>query len=597
MTEIGDEIAGCRLDELIGEGGMGVVWKATQVSLDRTVAMKIVRPEFAASEDYRERFVAESRFAASLEDTNVVSIHDAGEDDGDLFLVMSFVEGTDLRALLDSSGSLDPSSAVAVISQVASGLQAVHDAGLVHRDVKPANVLIRERDGEALLTDFGVARAAEATQLTRTGMLVGTLDYMAPEQIEGEELDGAADIYSLGAVLFEALTGEPPFTRKTVAAQINAHLNLPPPKPSEHDPELLAFDSVIESALSKDPADRPPSALAFAEAARAALGEEAKTTARFRDTVADVSHSSAESEIPILGSAKTRHDSRGRRGAFSTTIGESPKTGSRKRVALALAAVLGLLALGAVALLGGQSGQGSGDDNTGASDEPGASTAGSRDSGTQAKISGLAGTWVGEATQYAPRGTTQKVWLRTSIDPTGLSGKHSESISGPRGTDRCRGTLSRLSYGQYRYREEADSSCIATTSIQLRLTGTDTMEFRERYRTQDGEPGQVVGSLRRTSSTPSGASAAPAATGAAPVSTDCENNDKAWPGTASTAGVTSTRGVSCQEAVSLLMSAPRPTGSVVQIPGWACRKDGEEIEAIYTRCTQGNRSIRILFGL
>jgi len=245
---------------------MGVVWAATQISLDRTVALKVVRSELAADAEFRDRFVTESRIAASLEDPNVVSVYDAGEESEILFLAMAFVAGTDLRALLRERGSLDPQSAVAVISQVASGLKAVHNAGLVHRDVKPANVLIRARDGEALLTDFGLARAVNASKITRTGMLIGTLDYMAPEQIEGKRVDGRSDVYSLGAVLYEALTGNPPFTRETIAAQMHAHLNDPPPRPSQHDPSLERFDPLIASALSKDPAKRPDDPAAFAQA-------------------------------------------------------------------------------------------------------------------------------------------------------------------------------------------------------------------------------------------------------------------------------------------------------------------------------------------
>ncbi len=357
MNKIGDVIAGYRLDELIGEGGMGVVWAATQISLDRTVALKVVRSELAADAEFRDRFVAESRIAASLEDPNVVSIYDAGEEGEILYLAMSFIEGTDLRALLRERGSLDPQSAVAVISQVALGLKAVHDAGLVHRDVKPANVLIRARDGEALLTDFGLARAVNASKVTRTGMLIGTLDYMAPEQIEGKRVDGRSDVYSLGAVLYEALTGKPPFTRETIAAQMHAHLNDPPPRPSQHDPSLTRFDSVIASALSKDPAKRPNDPAAFAQATRAALGEDAPATEAFRTAVTEVSATSAQTRVHRRRPGPAHRDLRTDEDARTRTTGAARNSKPLAWLIGGLVAIVGLALAGliAVTLLTGSS--------------------------------------------------------------------------------------------------------------------------------------------------------------------------------------------------------------------------------------------------
>ncbi len=357
MNKIGDVIAGYRLDELIGEGGMGVVWAATQISLDRTVALKVVRSELAADSEFRDRFVTESRIAASLEDPNVVSVYDAGEESEILYLAMSFIEGTDLRALLRERGSLDPQSAVAVISQVALGLKAVHDAGLVHRDVKPANVLIRSRDGKAMLTDFGLARAVNASKITRTGMLIGTLDYMAPEQIEGKRIDGRSDVYSLGAVLYETLVGKPPFAGETVAAQIHAHLSEPPPRPSEHDPSLAGFDSLIVSALSKDPGERPDGPVALAEAARTVMGGEASTTGGFREAVTEVSEASAQTRVHRRRAAPAHRDPRADDGARTTT--SEAASASKPRTWLigtsVAVAALALAALLAVALLPGGS--------------------------------------------------------------------------------------------------------------------------------------------------------------------------------------------------------------------------------------------------
>ncbi len=357
MNKIGDVIAGYRLDELIGEGGMGVVWAATQLSLDRTVALKVVRSELAADAEFRDRFVTESRIAASLEDPNVVSVYDAGEEGEVLFLAMAFVAGTDLRSLLRERGRLDPQSAVAVISQVASGLKAVHNAGLVHRDVKPANVLIRARDGEALLTDFGLARAVNASKVTRTGMLIGTLDYMAPEQIEGKRIDGRSDVYSLGAVLYEALTGNPPFTRETIAAQMHAHLNDPPPRPSQHDPSLKRFDSVVASALSKDPAKRPDGPAAFAQATRTALGEDAPATEAFRTAVTEVSATSAQTRVHRRRPGAAHRDLRTDEDARTRTTGAARSSKPLVWLIGGLVSIAGLALAGliAVTLLTGSS--------------------------------------------------------------------------------------------------------------------------------------------------------------------------------------------------------------------------------------------------
>src|SRR3954464_4674595 len=269
----GSVVAGCRLEEEIGRGGMGVVYKAVDESLQRTVALKLIAPELTTNQDFRERFKRESRLAASIEHPNVIPVYAAGEADELLYLVMRFIPGTDLRAVIEEDGALDPSRASRIFAQVASALAAAHRKGLIHRDVKPANVLI-ERDGSnehAYLTDFGIARdVGRATALTRTGMLVGTLDYIAPERLEDRAGDGRSDIYALGCVLFEALTGRVPFPRDSDVAKMYAHMNEPAPWAQEVRPDVREpLAETVTKAMAKDPDERFPTADELADTLRA----------------------------------------------------------------------------------------------------------------------------------------------------------------------------------------------------------------------------------------------------------------------------------------------------------------------------------------
>jgi hypothetical protein len=269
VTELepGDEFAGCRIEAVAGRGGMGVVYRATELSLGRPVALKLLAPDRAGDREFRERFQRESRMAAAIDHPNVIPVYAAGEHDGSLYLVMRYVGGTDLHALLRDRGALEPERAAELLAQVAAALDAAHAAGLVHRDVKPANVLLA--DDHAYLSDFGLTRlAASDTSLTESGRWIGTVEYSSPEQLRGERTDARADVYSLGCVLFAALTGRPPFACGTVPATMLAQLNDPPPRPSElgTPPE---FDRVIARALAKRPEDRYPSA---GDLGRAALG-------------------------------------------------------------------------------------------------------------------------------------------------------------------------------------------------------------------------------------------------------------------------------------------------------------------------------------
>ena len=271
MAELapGSVVAGYRIEGVLGRGGMGVVYRATQLSLDRPVALKVIAPELAGDVLFRERFKRESRIAASIEHPNVIPVYEAGEGDGLLFLTMRYVEGTDLRALLEADGTLEPARAARLLAQVAAALAAAHRRDLMHRDVKPANVLVDREDGRehAYLTDFGIARhVAATTALTATGSVVGTLDYLAPERIVEGGGDARADVYALGCVLFQVLTGSVPYPRDHDAAKMYAHLNAPVPDARELNkrvPDTLA--ELAMQAMAKEPDARVHSASELAE--------------------------------------------------------------------------------------------------------------------------------------------------------------------------------------------------------------------------------------------------------------------------------------------------------------------------------------------
>jgi DNA-binding beta-propeller fold protein YncE len=258
--------AGYRVESLIGRGGMGVVYRATDLSLGRPVALKMIAPELAQDQRFRDRFLREPRLAASLDHPNVVPIHEAGERDGQLYLAMRFVEGSDLRSVLEREGKLAPQRALAVLAQIADALDTAHRRGLVHRDVRPANVLLDE-DEHAYLTDFGVTKQVGGAS-TDTGRVVGTLDYLAPEQIRGEAVDGRTDCYALACVLYECLSGAPPFRRDTEAEMLWAHMHeQPAPLPG-----YAALDPVFKRGLAKERDERYGSCAELIEDARRALG-------------------------------------------------------------------------------------------------------------------------------------------------------------------------------------------------------------------------------------------------------------------------------------------------------------------------------------
>ncbi len=273
--KVGDHLGDFEIVETAGAGGMGVVYKARQRSLDRIVALKVIRDEIASEAEFRERFLREAKLAASVDHPHVVTVYDVGDEDGRLYLVMQWIDGSDLRQLLDASGRLTPKRAISIGNQLAGALDALHGvSGLVHRDVKPANVLLREVAGEdhAYLTDFGIAKPPEAIEnLTRTGSTVGTTGYLAPEQIQGKEAGPRSDLYSLGCLVFEMLTGKTPFIGENELAVRWAHAQDPRPLVSQVLPALgHRYDVFFQTALAIDPNARFGSGREFADALTAA---------------------------------------------------------------------------------------------------------------------------------------------------------------------------------------------------------------------------------------------------------------------------------------------------------------------------------------
>jgi predicted Ser/Thr protein kinase len=260
----GDEIGGYLIEAVAGRGGMGLVYRARQRRPDRIVAIKVIAPELAADPSFRARFEQESNIAAQIEHPNVIPVYAAGEDQGRLFIAMRYVQGVDLGALLARGGALAPERAARLVAQAADALDAAHARGLVHRDVKPGNILVDGSD-HVYLTDFGLTkRSADTRGMTATGMFVGTVDYIAPEQVEGRRIDGRADIYALGCVLYELLSGTVPFPRDSDVAKIFAHVNDSPAPLTGIPPELAA---AVARAMAKRPEDRFASAGDFGRAA------------------------------------------------------------------------------------------------------------------------------------------------------------------------------------------------------------------------------------------------------------------------------------------------------------------------------------------
>jgi len=265
------EIAGFRIESEIGRGGMGVVYLAHQSFPERKVALKLLSPDLADDPAFRERFIRESNAAAAIEHPNIVPVHAAGDDGGRLYLAMRYVEGTDLRSTLERDGALSPERAARICAQIADALEAAHERGLVHRDVKPGNVLLDSRE-HAYLSDFGLIKPTQTgTEFTKTGQFMGSVEYVAPEQIRGGAVDGRADTYSLGCVLFECLTGRAPFHRENEVATLYAHLEEPAPNPKDTRSDVpTSLAAVVERSMAKRPEERFASASDMAAGLRGA---------------------------------------------------------------------------------------------------------------------------------------------------------------------------------------------------------------------------------------------------------------------------------------------------------------------------------------
>src|ERR1051326_6500970 len=276
---VGDEFAGYRMRAVLGRGGMSVVYQAENLRLGNVIALKVLAPDLASDDVFRARFLEESRIAASLNHPNVIPIYDMGSQDDLLYIAMRYVSGTDMRQMIKKRGRILPATALFLLGQVARALDTAHRRGLVHRDVKPGNMLIERGEDEGdpdhvYLADFGITKhAMSRTGLTSTGQFLGTIDYVAPEQIRGTSVLGLADQYSLGCVLYECLTGRVPFEKDLDAAIIWAHVEETPTMPTVLRPDLPpAIDEVFGRVLSKQPSDRYGSCREFIDAARTALG-------------------------------------------------------------------------------------------------------------------------------------------------------------------------------------------------------------------------------------------------------------------------------------------------------------------------------------
>src|SRR3954464_8185628 len=282
--EPGTVFAGHRIDAVVGRGGMGIVYRATHIALERPVALKVMAADLVREPGFRERFQRESRIAASLDHPHIVPVYHAGEQDGVLYITMRLIDGVDLRALLDQEGCFDAERAAGITAQVASALDAAHAHGLVHRDVKPANVLRTVRDGgeHVYLTDFGLTKSARSTAgLTESGAWIGTLDYISPEQIRGDGVDARTDVYALGCVLYHLLSGCVPFASDSFAARVGPPLNESPRALREAAPATPpALPAVVARAMAKEPAERYASAGEFAHAVDEAVNADGATRVR-----------------------------------------------------------------------------------------------------------------------------------------------------------------------------------------------------------------------------------------------------------------------------------------------------------------------------
>ena len=339
-SAIGSQIAGYRLEGQIGRGGMAVVYRAYDPRLDRYVALKILAPGLAPDDAFRQRFIRESRAAAAVDHPNIIPVFDAGEANGVLFIAMRFVQGGDVRTLLDTEGPLPAARAADITSQVASALDAAHARGLVHRDVKPGNMLLDAtagggRQDHVYLSDFGLSKQSlSQTGLTAQGQFLGTLDYVAPEQVEGRPVDGRADLYALACAAFELLAGAPPFKRDEGLAVVWAKLSEPPPPLSPRRADLpAAIDDVMQ------PGDGPGAGRPLRELRRVRHGPARGARAGLRAEIraASVAGRQPRSPMPAVSSARRRRRSRVPAGAPRRPQGQARRSPPGRRAARAAA--------------------------------------------------------------------------------------------------------------------------------------------------------------------------------------------------------------------------------------------------------------------
>jgi serine/threonine protein kinase len=349
-----EELGRYRVENVLGGGGMALVYRARDEELDRPVAIKLLADNLAADEAFRQRFLREARLAAQLAHPNVVQIYDSGEADGRPYIVMEYVEGETLADLLARRRTLPPAEAVELALQICSGLEHAHQAGLVHRDIKPQNLLIRG-DGTVKIADFGIARSAHGTRLTETGSVLGTAAYLAPEQAAGEEVTPAADVYAVGVVLYELLTGRTPRTAETLTQFLLRGEEQPIPELRELAPEVPeALEDVVMRCLARIPEYRPPSAGALAADLTGTSGE--------LPTVALGHDDGAEAPTRVAAAGGTRVAPAAETAASTTTAPETVVRSVARRpraAALVIGAVAVALALGAWVVFSDDSDSGS----------------------------------------------------------------------------------------------------------------------------------------------------------------------------------------------------------------------------------------------
>jgi serine/threonine protein kinase len=468
------DVSGYRVERQVGQGGMGVVYRAVHLRLGRVVALKVLAPEWSRDVGVRARFDDEARIAAAIEHPSVVPLYDAGETtSGLLYLTMKFIEGTDLGALIEREGALEGRRAVALIAPVAAALDASHAAGFVHRDVKPPNVLITGgRDELAYLTDFGLTKLIAASAgVTMTGQVVGTPQYMSPEQVEGRRLDARSDVYALGCTLFHALTGHPPYRRDAVAAVMFAHVHELPPSVAELRPDLPpAFDDVIGRAMAKDPRLRYPSAGDLARAAQQAAGVIEKLPPE--------SSVAAGEAAPTTPPPQPTTD--GGNGTPPAPVPVRRWNRSTPAIIACLAAVVAVGAAVAIAINGsGKSSKSGRPAVTTVAREGSPATPNPTVSAPPAAPSSkspFAGRWTGTATQQQRKGPDLTVVVNLKISPDGAAGTENEYVKG-QPSWRCASSMEQVAPGRYLYRDLKQSAapgwhCASTGQVRLDLAGS-----------------------------------------------------------------------------------------------------------------------------